>query len=95
MQISEWDRLLGERIRVGREQIGIGPTELAKRMRRRGHRVIVHSVQYEIEAGRRRVRAAEVADYCRELQVPPWWLLGMAREEAAELEAAMAAGPPA
>lgn len=80
------DEELGRRIAMLRERRGVAQAELARQMRRAGHLTLTPGRIWEIEQGRRAVRAVEVADLCRILQAPCWWILGMEREEALGLE---------
>lgn len=82
-----WDVAMGQRIRQRRETLGLTAAALSKRMRYRGHTAISPGHQLERETGKVGVQPWEIPDYCRVLQVPPWWLLGMTREESVALEA--------
>ena len=75
-------------------QLGLEAADLARRMRRRDHKTIMPNQFAAIEAGTRRVRAAEVLDFCRELHVTPEWLLAVDLDEARTLAESMLEQPP-
>jgi transcriptional regulator with XRE-family HTH domain len=66
---------LAIRLRLAREQAGLSQGQIAKLMKM--HRPTIS----EIEAGRRRVQAAELTEFAKHYHVSVRWLLG---EEAAE-----------
>lgn len=85
--MADWYEVAGTRVRQRREQMGFSMARVAQFMRRRGHDSITPATQRKIERGQRRVFAAEIPDYCRVLNCPLWWLLGMDRDEAIALDA--------
>jgi len=82
----KYDEELGARIAQARELRGIAQAEVARQMRRLRHVTIMPGRMSEIEHGRRSIRPAELADLCRILRVPPWWLLGLRYDESKELD---------
>lgn len=81
------DEELGRRITLLRERREMAQAELARQMRRAGHVTLTPGRIWEIEQGRRAVRATEVTDLCRILKVPCWWLIGLSVDEASNLQA--------
>lgn len=81
------DEIIAERIRSRRLYLRISKSELVRRMRRRGHITLHRQGLTAIENSARKVTAPELRDLARELQAPPWWLLGMSYEEAAAIDA--------
>lgn len=75
------DEELGRRIALLREHRGVAQAELARQMRRAGHVTLTPGRIWEIEQGRRSVRAVEIPDLCLILEVPCWWLLGFTEEQ--------------
>jgi len=76
-------RAIAQRLRAAREQAGLTQGQIAKLLNM--HRPTVS----EIEAGRRRVSADELAMFARHYGVRPEWLLG--EDEAVDLELRLAA----
>jgi transcriptional regulator with XRE-family HTH domain len=77
--------VLAERLRLAREQAGLSQGQVAKLMRM--HRPTIS----EIEAGRRRVQAAELAEFAKHYRVSAQWLLGEDGEDLHEAKIRLAA----
>jgi transcriptional regulator with XRE-family HTH domain len=69
------ENAIASRLRMAREQAGLSQGQVARLMDL--HRPTIS----EIEAGRRRVTAEELAEFARHYDVDPRWLLGTGRTD--------------